>query len=95
MSHQPRIAVVVGSTRPGRISLDVARWAEKTLSAGSELRYEVVDLADVALPMLDEPVPAAYGRYRTSTPGAGAPSSPASTGSSSSTRSTTGGIRAS
>jgi NAD(P)H-dependent FMN reductase len=70
-----RIAVVVGSTRPGRRADQVARWVLQ-VAAGrpvdhpgrvadtSEVEYELVDLAQVSLPMLDEPVPAAIGSYK-------------------------------
>lgn len=63
-----RIAVVVGSTRPGRRGDQVARWvleqarARTQVDAGVE--YELVDLAEFGLPLLDEPVPAAIGDYR-------------------------------
>ncbi len=59
----PRVAVVVGSTRPGRISLDVAHWVRDVIAEDSELCYEIVDLAEIDLPMLDEPLPAAFGQY--------------------------------
>jgi NAD(P)H-dependent FMN reductase len=64
-----RIAVVVGSTRPGRKARTVADWVlqvgrrHPAIAAG-EAFLEVVDLADVALPLLDEPVPAAFGSYQ-------------------------------
>ncbi|WP_431877993.1 NADPH-dependent FMN reductase [Amycolatopsis sacchari] len=62
-----RIAVVIGSTRPGRRGDQVARWvherAQKHAAAGA-VTYELVDLAEVGLPLLDEPVPAAIGDYR-------------------------------
>ncbi|MFV0432605.1 MAG: NADPH-dependent FMN reductase [Leucobacter sp.] len=66
----PRIAVVIGSTRPTRICADIARWIaarlEEDLAAGGALArsgVEVVDLAEVNLPLLDEPVRAALGVY--------------------------------
>lgn len=63
-----RIAVVVGSTRPGRRSEQVARWvhqaAQEFARRRCDLEFELVDLAEVGLPMLDEPVPAAIGGYR-------------------------------
>lgn len=64
-----RIAVVAGSTRPGRKARTVADWVlevgrrHPAITAG-EAFLEVVDLADVALPLLDEPVPAAFGSYQ-------------------------------
>lgn len=63
-----RVAIVVGSTRPGRRAEMVARWvsevADRHDSTKSDLaRFDVADLADYELPMLDEPVPAAIGDY--------------------------------
>ncbi|MER5422578.1 NADPH-dependent FMN reductase [Streptosporangium roseum] len=64
-----RIAVIVGSTRPGRRGEAVARWVAEVagrhaaVTAG-EATVEVVDLAEYGLPLLDEPVPAAFGQYR-------------------------------
>lgn len=63
-----RIAIVVGSTRPGRRGDQVAAWVHDAATArprgGTEVAYEVVDLAAMDLPLLDEPVPAALGSYR-------------------------------
>ncbi|MEV0646195.1 NAD(P)H-dependent oxidoreductase [Phytomonospora sp. NPDC050363] len=58
-----KIAVIVGSTRPGRVSRDVADWVHSIASARTDASYEVVDLADFALPVYDEPLPAALGQY--------------------------------
>jgi len=58
-----RVAVVIGSTRPGRICPGIARWVRDGLAEGSPLTYELVDLADVGLPMLDEPLMAALHTY--------------------------------
>ncbi|MFF9476973.1 NADPH-dependent FMN reductase [Streptomyces roseolus] len=63
-----RIAVIIGSTRPGRRAETVARWVADTSVrhpgvAAGEATVEVVDIAAYGLPLLDEPVPAAFGRY--------------------------------
>jgi NAD(P)H-dependent FMN reductase len=58
-----KIAIIVGSTRPGRKALDVARWVHKIASARSDATYEVVDIQDFKLPLLDEPVPPSMGQY--------------------------------
>jgi NAD(P)H-dependent FMN reductase len=54
-----RVAVITGSTRPGRKSLDVARWAHELAAARGDVQAEIVDLADFDLRHLDEPAPAA------------------------------------
>lgn len=58
-----RIAIVAGSTRPGRKSASVARWVLEHAEARASADYEVVDLEDFALPHLDEEIPAVAGRY--------------------------------
>ena len=58
-----RVAVIIGSTRPGRICPGIARWVRDVLASESPLTYELVDLADVGLPMLDEPLMAVLHTY--------------------------------
>jgi NAD(P)H-dependent FMN reductase len=58
-----RVGVVVGSTRPKRICREIAEWVLATAQAGSALHYELIDLAGIALPFLDEPLMAASGQY--------------------------------
>lgn len=68
MTHSPpsayRIAVVIGSTRPTRICPGIARWSQQALNEGSPLRYDLIDLAEVGLPFLDEPLKPALGDYQ-------------------------------
>jgi len=58
-----RIAVVIGSTRPQRICTGIAQWVLDAAQEGSPLQYELLDLAAVGLPFLDEPRMAALGEY--------------------------------
>ena len=60
---QVRIAIVLGSTRPGRRGEPVARWVLEQATARGDAQYELLDLADFALPHLDEPLPPSMGRY--------------------------------
>ncbi|MQY03725.1 NADPH-dependent FMN reductase [Actinomadura macrotermitis] len=57
------IAVVLASTRPGRRGRAVAEWALGHAAARADARFELVDLAEIDLPPLDEPLPPATGRY--------------------------------
>lgn len=64
-----RIAVIIGSTRPGRRGTAVARWVEEVATrqpavTAGDASVEVVDLAEYELPLLDEPLPAIFGEYR-------------------------------
>ena len=63
-SADERVAVVVGSTRPTRICAGIAQWVLETAQQDSPLRYELLDLAEVGLPFLDEPLMASLGRYQ-------------------------------
>lgn len=58
-----RIAVVIGSTRPARICPGIASWIRDVAQKDSPLSYELLDLADIGLPLLDEPLMAALGQY--------------------------------
>jgi NAD(P)H-dependent FMN reductase len=64
-----RIAVIIGSTRPGRRGAQVAGWVERVarrhlLVTASDVSVELVDLADYDLPLLDEALPAIFGEYQ-------------------------------
>jgi NAD(P)H-dependent FMN reductase len=54
-----RIAILVGSTRPGRNGEAVARWVYDRAARRHDAEFELVDIAEQGLPFLDEPVPAA------------------------------------
>jgi NAD(P)H-dependent FMN reductase len=58
-----RIAVIVGSTRPGRKAEAVAKWVHGIASRRSDAQFELVDLATFDLPLLDEPVPPSLDKY--------------------------------
>ena len=58
-----RVAVIIGSTRPTRITPGIAEWVRDVAQRDSALTYELVDLAEVDLPFLDEPRMAALGDY--------------------------------
>lgn len=58
-----RIAVVVGSVRPGRVTRAVAEWVHATAAGRPDVRYELVDLTDHDLPLRGEALPPRSGRY--------------------------------
>ncbi len=51
----PTLMIVIASTRPGRVGLPVGRWFEGRARGHGGFELEVVDLAELALPFLDEP----------------------------------------
>lgn len=62
-----KIGIIVGSTRPGRLGPLVGEWVQQNAKARG-VSFELVDLHDFKLPMLEEPFPAGAGNYQ----GAGA-----------------------
>ena len=54
MSSKPRIAVIVGSTRPTRYADAPAQWILKQAQARGDIDVELVDLRDYPLPFFDE-----------------------------------------
>jgi NAD(P)H-dependent FMN reductase len=59
----PLIKVILGSTRPGRFGEQPANWIMDLAKEHPEATFELVDLKDMDLPLLDEAMPAAYGQY--------------------------------
>ena len=59
-----KVGIITGSTRPNRKSRDVANWALEIARKRSDAEYELVDIKDFELPLLDEPMPPSMGRYQ-------------------------------
>lgn len=58
-----RIAIIIGSTRPGRKGEAVAEWVHSHAAQRSDATFELVDIAAYNLPLLDEPFPPPTGKY--------------------------------
>src|SRR5204863_4284844 len=58
-----RIAIILGSTRPGRNGEAVAKWVREIAQKRTDAEFELVDLKDFNLPLLDESVPPIMGQY--------------------------------
>ena len=58
-----KIAVILGSTRPGRNGEAVANWVYDIANTRTDAEFELVDIQDYNLPLLDEPVPPSLGKY--------------------------------
>ena len=54
MPSKPRIALIIGSTRPTRFADKPAQWMLKQAQARGEIEVEVVDLRDHPLPFFAE-----------------------------------------
>jgi NAD(P)H-dependent FMN reductase/GNAT superfamily N-acetyltransferase len=60
------VLVIIASTRPGRLGPRVADWfltATRGRAAELGVRFDLADLAEVALPFIDEPEHPSTGRY--------------------------------
>ena len=58
-----KVAIILGSTRPGRNGEAVAKWVYEIAQKRSDAEFELVDLLDYNLPFLDEPIPPSRGQY--------------------------------
>jgi NAD(P)H-dependent FMN reductase len=59
----PTLQVIIASTRPGRVGLPVADWFASRAAQHGAFELDVVDLADLALPFMDEPNHPRFQRY--------------------------------
>ena len=60
---RPVLQIIAASTRPGRRGIAVARWIEQQARQHGGFDVELVDLAEVGLPVLDEPNHPRLRRY--------------------------------
>src|SRR5467141_1259380 len=58
-----KIAIILGSTRPNRNGEAVAKWVYKVAKKRSDAEFELVDIKDFDLPLLDEPLSPILGQY--------------------------------
>jgi NAD(P)H-dependent FMN reductase len=54
VSAKPKIAVIIGSTRPTRFADTPAQWILKQAQAREDMEVELVDLRDHPMPFFDE-----------------------------------------
>ena len=58
-----KIGILIGSTRPGRVGESVSRWVFQIAQERKDAEFELVDIQDFNLPLLDEPFPASMEQY--------------------------------
>ena len=58
-----KVGIIVGSTRPGRKATAVAKWVHDLLKNRNDAEFEIVDIEDYKLPLLDEPLPPIMRQY--------------------------------
>lgn len=59
-----KIGIITGSTRPGRNATAVALWVHEIARKRQDAEFELIDIKDYNLPMLDEPIPASMHQYQ-------------------------------
>jgi len=57
------IKIIIGSTRPQRFGVQPADWIFSLAKSHKDVKFELIDLKEVNLPMLDEAAPAAMNQY--------------------------------
>ena len=57
------LAIIIGSTRPNRVGESVGKWVFEIARRRKDAQFELVDIADFNLPLLDEPIPPSMGKY--------------------------------
>jgi len=60
-----RIAIIIGSTRPGRNGEAVGKWAYDIAKKRKDAEFELVDIAEFKLPFFDELMPPSSGHTAT------------------------------
>lgn len=60
---KPVLQIIVGSTRPGRVGSAVAQWFSDLAVKHDAFGVQLVELADIDLPLYDEPNHPRQGRY--------------------------------
>jgi len=58
-----KLAIIIGSTRPGRKAEAVAHWVWEIAKQRGDAEFELVDIQEFNLPLLDEAMPPSMGRY--------------------------------
>lgn len=61
---QPKLHIVICSTRPGRIGPSVAHWFHEFAEEHGKFDAQLIDLADFNLPLYDEPIHPAMQKYQ-------------------------------
>ncbi len=58
-----KVAIILGSTRPNRNGEAVAKWVYELSKERDDAEFQLIDLKDFDLPLLDEPAPPSMGQY--------------------------------
>jgi NAD(P)H-dependent FMN reductase len=64
MARMPNLMIILASTRPGRVGEPVARWFEQRAREHGGFEIQLVDLAELDLPLMNEPNHPRLADYR-------------------------------
>jgi NAD(P)H-dependent FMN reductase len=59
-----KIGIIIGSSRPNRFGPEIANWINNLAQSHKGAEFELVDVAEYNLPLLDEPELPAMGNYK-------------------------------
>jgi len=59
-----KIGVIVSTTRPSRVGRGIADWFLEQVKDIPQIEFELLDLAEINLPLVDEPKSAMMGQYQ-------------------------------
>src|SRR5258705_10529970 len=59
-SSQPRVGIIIASTREGRFGEKPANWIHEISKQRADLTFELIDLRDHPLPFFNEPASPAW-----------------------------------
>lgn len=63
INSKKTVGIIIGSNRSARVGGDIATWAQPLL-ANATYDTQIIDLATINLPFLDEPDVPAHGHYQ-------------------------------
>jgi|SRR5690554_6823135 len=55
MTNDLKIGIILGSTRPGRVSPQVGEWVKNIADKRNDASYEIIDIKEFNLPFLGNP----------------------------------------
>jgi len=58
-----KVAIILGSMRPNRLGESVAKWVIEQAKKRNDADYELIDLKEISLPLLDEPISPSQDKY--------------------------------
>jgi NAD(P)H-dependent FMN reductase len=58
-----KIKILTGSVRPGRFNIQPANWIYELSQKRTDIEFELLDLKEINLPLLDESIPPSQHQY--------------------------------